>query len=131
VSSLFGFVGTCLMPLYVDKTGFSTLKGAQLFLTIQWVKKKKLKKLKKLKILTNNFFFNRQCCALRAVRKKKEKVIHLHFFQNFPVFLWIFNWSSVFLLCVCVSRIGLWGFDVAHLKLMQVLLFFWQPNSEK
>jgi hypothetical protein len=42
VSSLCGFVGTFLMPLYVDKTGFSTVLGARLFLTIQWVKRKKM-----------------------------------------------------------------------------------------
>jgi hypothetical protein len=34
----------------------------------------------------------------------------------------------MFLICVCVSRIGLWGFDVAHLKMMQVC---WLKNSGK
>ncbi len=33
--------------------------------------------------------------------------------------LWLCGWSTVFLALVALSRVGLWGFDVAHVSLMQ------------
>ncbi len=33
--------------------------------------------------------------------------------------LWFFGWSTLFLALLALSRIGLWGFDVAHVSLMQ------------
>jgi hypothetical protein len=33
--------------------------------------------------------------------------------------LWLRNWSINFLVLLALSRIGLWGFDVSHLQLMQ------------
>ncbi len=35
------------------------------------------------------------------------------------VCLWWFGWSTMFLGLVALSRVGLWGFDVAHMSLMQ------------
>lgn len=35
------------------------------------------------------------------------------------VCLWWFGWSTLFLASVALSRVGLWGFDVAHMSLMQ------------
>jgi iron-regulated transporter 1 len=33
--------------------------------------------------------------------------------------LWAYGWSHAFLALLALSRVGLWGFDVAHLQLMQ------------